>query len=349
MKIKGLCLASLLLFGLGCGVKSPPLPSTQVAPKPVADLKAESVAEGIEISFKVPRADKPAQQIVQARLYYGYLPLTGEPECPPCPPRLRKYHEFNFAGKAAVLMEGGIFTYLDTAAPMETEAFYQVQLKDAAGRVGPPSLLASVPRKKPLPSPTGLSTWAEENAVTVAWEGKSLEGVRDEKDGLAGYFVFRKGPDDPEKGKQLNFAPLKTPRLVDKTVERGKTYFYRVAAVERFKKRLIKGELTPWKPAKPYDATAPKPPTDLMAVSQPDGIYLRFTPSPDLDTAGYLIFRSQAKKGPWAPLNKEPVKTNTYVDTSVKPMALYFYQVKAVDESGNQSPASDATEIRHQP
>jgi len=246
-------------------------------------------------------------------------------------------------------MEGGLFTYLDKAAPMEKEAFYQVLLKDAAGRVSRPSLVVSVPRKEPLPAPTGLSIWAEETAVTVAWEGKSLEGVREAKDGLAGYYVFRKGSDDQEKEKQLNFAPLKVPRLVDKTVEKGKTYFYRVAAVERFKNRLIKGELTSWKLAKTYDATAPGPPSDLMAVSQPQGIYLRFTPSPDQDTAGYLILRSQNKQGPWVPLNKEPVKGNTYVDTSVQPMAVYFYRVKAVDETGNQSPASEITEIRHQP
>lgn len=172
----------------------------------------------------------------------------------------------------------------------------------------------------------------------------------EEKDGLAGWFVFRKdGGDEEEKGKQLNFSPLTKPRLVDRTVENGKTYYYRVASVERIKKRLVEGELTEWREAKPYDSTAPKPPSDLMGVSQPEGIYLRFTPSPDQDTAGYYIYRSQDRPGEWVLLNDVPSRGNTYIDTSVKPQAVYFYQVKAVDESGNQSPVSEALKIRYLP
>ena len=132
-------------------------------------------------------------------------------------------------------------------------------------------------------------------------------------------------------------------------MENGKTYYYRVAAVERIKKRLVQGDFTPWKEAKPYDSTAPKPPSDLMGVSQPGGVYLRFTPSPDQDTAGYYIYRSQDKAGPWVLLNEVPSRGNTYVDSSVKTQAVYFYRVKAVDESGNQSQVSETVEIRYQP
>lgn len=333
-------LLGLMAFAFGCGVKSPPLPSSELSPNTVGDLRAVPKAQGVEVTMTVPQASKPSRRVVQVRLYYGYLPLSGDPNCPPCPPRLRKYHTFDLTGDDASLMEGGKFTYLDRQAPLGKQAIYRAMLKDASGRVSNRSNLVRVPRVMPLPAPKGLMAKPDDMAVHLSWQGE--DGTSGEADGLAGYVVYRKGP---AEDKQLNMRPLLEPKLVDRTVQNGQQYSYRVAAVDRVGKHLIYGEQSKPVSVKPQDATAPKPPSDLVALPQAGATLLRFTPSPDQDTEGYLVFRSRSKTGPWTQLNQKLVIENTFMDDSVQKGVTYFYRVMAVDENGNKSKMSQALEV----
>ena len=140
-----LSIAAVLLIILaavlaaGCGVKAPPTPSNQLAPVAPGNVTVKPVAAGMEVSFDVPSAPTPARAIEEIRLYYGYLPLTGDPACPPCPPHLRKFHHFTLPAKPAKkgqasAREGGRFVYVDRGAPVDREALYQVMLIDASGR-----------------------------------------------------------------------------------------------------------------------------------------------------------------------------------------------------------------------
>ncbi len=349
--VVALMLLMALALAAGCGVKAPPLPRSQVAPAKVKDLKASAQPDGIEVSFTVPQVEKPGRAVVEARLYYGYLPLTGLADCPPCPPKLRKYHQFRLKGKDAQLMQGGRFAYLDKEAPLGKEAVYQVVLIDASGRVSLPSNLARAPRVEPAPAPTGLKAKAGDGVVELVWEGLAVDATKLKKgkniDLLAGYVVFRKGP---EGVRQLNQRPLLTPTLKDKSVVNGRLYAYKVAQVRQIKGRQVVGRHSAWVQAKPQDKTPPRPPSGLLGASTKDGLYLRFTPSPDQDTAGYLIFRKDKKKGgPWQKLTDAPVKENTFVDLTVTPRGVYLYKVQAVDEAGNQGAFSEEMEIEYIP
>ncbi len=352
LSVKAVPAAMMLLamvMAVGCGVKTPPVPSTSVAPRQVQDLKAQSLADGVEVTFTVPGAAKPAQAVRKVRLYYGYLPLTGSPDCPPCPPRLRKHHDFMLKGTEKELMDGGPFKYLDRNAPMDKEAFYRVLLEDFSGRDSVMSGMARTPRVALPQTPRGLKVQAGEKAVTITWQGPTaaelvapLKGQR----AFAGYQVWRKGPDGE---RQLNERPLREPKLVDKTVVRGAPYQYRVAAVSMVGKSLVRSLPTTWVSAATHDKTPPAPATELMAASQPQGLFLRFTPSPDTDVAGYILFRRDKKDGPWTRLGKGLMVENVYVDKDVKTGHTYWYRVVAVDEAGNQSEPSEVLEVTHQP
>ena len=195
--LAGLTLASLLVFSVGCGVKTPPLASSSVAPARVTDIKAHPTAEGIEITFTVPREDKPSRRVEAVRLYYGYLPLTGDPQCPPCPPRLRRYKAFDLAGPAAGLMEGGRFTFVDRKAPLNKMALYQAVLIDAAGRRSLPSRVARAPWTHPADPPGGVTALSGDGVVWLSWNPEP-PAKPDKMHGLAGYFVYRKDPGDAE-------------------------------------------------------------------------------------------------------------------------------------------------------
>ncbi|MGD8562336.1 MAG: hypothetical protein PVG03_07370 [Desulfarculaceae bacterium] len=342
----GLSLLMMTLVSAGCGVKSPPLPSTKIAPAKVSSLTAKALPDGVEVSFDVPQEDKPDRQVEQAILFYGYFPIEGDPACPPCPPQLTKYHRFEVNGREDKRMQGGRFVYRDSQAPRGKEAVYQVVLIDSRGRKSEPSPLAKAYRVEPPPPPAGLTVEADEGKVTLTWEGNEVPAQSEEIDAFAGWVVFRRGP---EGEKQLNARPLRQPTLVDQTVENGKVYAYRVAGVRRIKLITVNGEATPWLEAKPRDMTPPQPPTDLMGAGAAQGLLLRFTPSPDQDVAGYQVLRKFKDSGDWEQINKGLVPENTFTDKQVEPGKTYLYKVKAVDESGNQSPESKVLEIKHLP
>ncbi len=345
-----LLVISAAVLAVGCGVKAPPTPSSQLAPMapPMVDLKP--VADGVQVSFNVPSAPTPARAVEEIRLYYGYLPLTGDPACPPCPPRLRKYHRFDLQAKTKGKgkpdpMEGGRFMYLDRGAPLNQEAVYQVMFIDASGRKSQLSALARLARLQPAAAPINLTAAPGDTSVTLAWDEVKLSADGKTLTDMAGYIVMRKGPDG---AKQLNERPLSKPALIDKTVVNGKEYSYRVHAVRGFKGQNLPGQGSAWIAATPRDQKPPAPPTDLAAASAADGIYLRFTPSTSGDTAGYHLYR-KGKTGPWVKINQELLVENVYVDKGVKPEQQYYYRIQAVDEAGNASDFSEVLDIVHLP
>jgi hypothetical protein len=339
-----------LALAAGCGVKGLPQPRTEVAPERVKDLIVEPKPSGVKITFTVPQVSKPGRAVTDVRLYYGYLPLTGLTDCPPCPPKLKKYHEFEIKGQHEILMEGGQFSYIDKNAPMNMEAIYQVVLIDSWGRKSVPSNLARTPVVEPAAAPTGLTVKPGDGSVELAWDGVKVDSLKlakaQETDMLAGYVLFRKAP---EGEMQLNTSPLLTPKFKDSSVENGKAYDYQVAQVRQIKGRNVIGARSEWVKAAPKDQTPPGVPTGLAGASAKDGLYLRFTPSPDQDTAGYLVFRKDKKGGDFKQMTPKPVKENTFIDVDVTPRGVYIYKVKAIDESGNLSEFSEEMEIEYIP
>lgn len=343
-----LAMLALVALAAGCGVKTPPQSSSYLAPPPAQNLTAEPRADGMLVSFEVPSAPTPQRAVQEVRLYYGYLPLTGDPDCPPCPPRLRKYHEFNLTqmGESpTVRMDGGRFKYLDRNASLNKEAVYQVVLIDAAGRQSLPSGLLRQPRLLGAAAPTGLTAKAGDKVVSLSWQKvTTLTNGQPARD-LAGYLVSRKGPDGEKK---LNLRPVKEPEFVDQTVANGQSYSYQVFAARKFRDLNLPGAGSAWVSAKPGDLQPPKPPQDLAGASAKEGIYLRFTPSPDMDVAGYYIFR-QNKGGAWEKITEALVTENVYVDRTVQTEVQYYYKVQAVDEAGNASEFSEVMDIVHLP
>ncbi len=86
----------------------------------------------------------------------------------------------------------------------------------------------------------------------------------------------------------------------------------------------------------PGDETPPAPVAGLTATTVPEGIFLTWSPSPDPDVAGYLIYRGYSQ-GELGLLTHEPVNTTDYLDTDLIAGVTYFYGVTALDDSGNES------------
>ncbi len=91
------------------------------------------------------------------------------------------------------------------------------------------------------------------------------------------------------------------------------------------------------------DNTAPAAPTGLQATA-PDGthVQLQWTASPDSDTVGYRVFRSDLST------SIATVTTTTYTDATVVPATTYGYFVVAFDDAAppNESGPTPVVQIR---
>uniref|UniRef100_UPI000475EF2C malectin domain-containing carbohydrate-binding protein n=1 Tax=Deinococcus apachensis TaxID=309886 RepID=UPI000475EF2C len=94
------------------------------------------------------------------------------------------------------------------------------------------------------------------------------------------------------------------------------------------------------------DTTPPVTPTGLSAAVTATGITLDWNDNTETDLAGYKVFASSSPGGPFQLLTPQPIKDSTYTDTTVPEGVTVYYQVVAVDTSGNPSPAASASATR---
>ena len=91
------------------------------------------------------------------------------------------------------------------------------------------------------------------------------------------------------------------------------------------------------------DLVYPGTVSSLVADGDAGRVTLAWKHEPSPDLAGYRVYRASSGGGPFVPLAPLPLgRVSTWTDMEVAPMTQYFYQVTAVDSSGNESSAGSA-------
>ena len=91
------------------------------------------------------------------------------------------------------------------------------------------------------------------------------------------------------------------------------------------------------------DITPPSKPR-MLAVSNPGtgtGLNLSWQANGEVDVAGYHVFRSTSLNGTYTQITGSPVTGTTYPDLGLTQFSTYYYKIKAVDTSNNDSVYSD--------
>jgi hypothetical protein len=98
------------------------------------------------------------------------------------------------------------------------------------------------------------------------------------------------------------------------------------------------------------DVFAPSAPGNLSGRVKGTTISLSWTPVSDPDLRGYEIMRSEHELGPFVRVNDAIVEgVSFFSDTGLAEETLYYYNVSAVDSSGNSSAASELLTISTNP
>ncbi len=137
-------------------------------------------------------------------------------------------------------------------------------------------------------------------------------------------------------------------------VLQGVAPLYRFANVGDFLIHLVvadpagnEGNDTTWVNVTARDTTPPAA-LGLPVVSPlgPGELEITWTASSAADLAGYLILRADSEAGPYIQVNGQPIPTTSYEDTGLAPGRTYYYEVVAVDTSGNpSSPSPEAAGV----
>ena len=206
-------------------------------------------------------------------------------------------------------------------------------------------------RKRPS-TPAGLAAEPGVGVVRLSWqavEDRDLAGyalLRSEDAAAEFTFIAGRGP----SGATITTG--KTSHVDSLSAFAGKTFFYRVAAVDT---SGLQSEPSGFVGATVLeDKVAPEPPRSLAAIpdeSEPR-VTLVWTP-PVRDAgggelsglAGYAILRGESGTGGAVPVDTLDAETRLYVDDGLKPLTSYSYALVAFDESGNTSSLSQIVQV----
>jgi hypothetical protein len=346
-----LVLALLLPLGLAaCGRRGPPVAPERRVPAAVADLSAAIVADGVRLSWTLPRirADRsPVKELGRTEVYRRLEEENGERK--PDRPAVISFGGL-FGGPTALAgfdrvanitlaepaanaeVAGNQVAYTDSQGLTAGKRYtYVVVAVDAQGRPSPPSnrvavAVASAPR-----APSALTAQAGDREVILSWTPPDQREDGSPVEGRLLYNVFRAATAEARPGRPLNPEPLPAPSYVDIGLANDTTYHYSVQAMQGIGGPLSRrSEVVA---ATPEDTTPPAQPRGLVAVVAGTAIRLAWEAVPDADVAGYRVYRSTTAGRGYQPVTPAAQPATTYVDGDVRPGQTYYYVVTAVDRA----------------
>ncbi len=134
------------LFGVllcaGCGKKTNPIPPRLILPSAIADLSADSIAEGILLGWS---ASGPIERIDHFRILRSEA--AADQACPGCPQDYRPFATLKVADQTLRREGEKGFRYVDAAVAAGRFYSYRVSACDSQGRCGAPSAPAGLFKK----------------------------------------------------------------------------------------------------------------------------------------------------------------------------------------------------------
>jgi hypothetical protein len=345
----------------GCASPGDPTPRHPVVPLPITDLAARQSGSEIVLTFTLPTrstdreilSERPSIEIFRADLTPGAAPDKKTPwhlayTIPS--ERVDSYTKDNH------------ITFRDPLAPASVTRVegapvaYMARTRTERVRDSQNSNILSL-RVFPAPAPPGETRAAvTESAIVLSWAAAPPPSGAS----LAGYNVYRAQLESGQESAPQDLSPtkLKSPQELighstasefrDLHFKFGESSLYTVRSVAAFGADLVESADSAPMLVTAHDVFPPAAPLALEAAVIPATgqalayVELSWGISPELDLAGYRVYRSDQEAATGDRLNTELLPSPAFRDISVASGKRYFYRVSAVDRSGNESPASSA-------
>ncbi len=347
------CLATLL-GTTSCAKVGEPIPPVLLIPKPATDLSVREEGNRIVLTVSVPTQntnDTPVTTLQQVQLFRSTVP--GGQWSAPFPEKdylegaesilsisADKFGNYT-QDKSFVLQDemGSGQPPLQYGSTVSYAVRFVNRKKQSAGLS---NFVVITPIAIPGP-PSDLSAELSQYQVLLRWTppAANLDGSTPAR--IVSYNVYRS--EDPSKfpSSPLNSGPLQNPEFEDRGFQFDKTYYYAVSTVGNRSDPYA--ESFPSAPVKVVakDTFPPGSPQNLNAVVENGVVILLWVAPPELDVAGYRVYRSGADGRGGQLLSPGLVNALSFRDEKARAGNKYQYYVTAVDTHGNEGPASHIT------
>ncbi len=232
----------------------------------------------------------------------------------------------------------------DTGLQGKTTYYYRVVAVNSVGESSPSNTAwATTPEPAPTAAPTApanlTATPTSSSQIDLSWSDVA---------GDAGYKIER-SPNGSSKWAQIGTTPKDVATFSNTGLNAATTYYYRVRATNSFgtsNPSNVASAKTLSGTTPTNDTTAPLAPQNLSGKVVKGKISLSWTGSTDTGGSGlkgYKVFRSTSVTGTFT-LVASP-STTSWSDGLVSRGTTYWYYVKAVDNAGNESAASNVVSV----
>jgi predicted phage tail protein len=338
---------ALLIAGLSCGKRKPPLPPVEKIVQRV-EISGNQRGNLIILSWNLPAQNASENNILNIARADIYR--LAEPVNAPL-----TLSEEEFASRSTLISTIRIsdedfrrkqLNFSDTLelAGQNARLRYAVRFVNSSGQKAAFSnFLLIEPSPNVAASPTLLIGKISEETIDLIWQSPGNNIDDSEPANILGYNIYRINLADNTE-KILNNNPITNNSFSDRFFEFGISYRYFVRTVslgsngepvESLNSNIVE--------LKPLDVFAPNPPSAITIAAAPNNLSIFFAVNSEKDIAGYRIYRSVNPKQPlseWTPITTELLTTNTFQDKNVKSGEIYYYYLTAVDKVGNESGAS---------
>ncbi len=358
IRLSLVCAAVAGLTAAGCGKKGPPQAPLGIRPESPRALQARQRGETIWISLR-----EPAKRTDGSELDPGaYLRIFMLPEGLPKPSRAGRSGlpppPTRPSGAPAWILEREKWPGYRAGSRLEVPlSLSSLGLRAAGGasldgrriafaaevqegRRHRSELAGPVPLtlcEAPAP-PASVQAEMTESGIRIRWDPpKSIEAKAN---------LYRADGKSPPSGEPYASVVASEGVFIDRKLEPGATYSYEL--------RFARGEggsscesTAAAAAARSIDTFPPAPPKGVAAVAEEALIRLFWSPSPETDLAGYIVYRREGEGGEWRRMNETLLTDTTWADTTVLPGVEYTYVVTAMDgaatpnESGRSEPVSE--------
>ena len=245
--LASLCCLALLTLLPACGKKGPLQPLSGIAPAAPENTQIIQQGDSLLLSWQLP-AGETAGEIHSYRI--DRLAYTAEDGCPSCRDPQETMIRINLQAAEAAQQVRQRLYWRDNHVVAGRGYVYRIVPEAFGGRLGEAATVYRVILPAPAPPPQ-LRGSLDLDRVVLTWDPPPTlpAGARP-----TGYNVYRRALSGLFLPVPLNPEPLEIPQVVDRGLEAGQVYAYRVTALIRIGDELVESR-----------------PSAVLEVTLPDG------------------------------------------------------------------------------